>query len=118
LNKLPFEQRFLEIVKLEPNQFHYPDAAKLLIEIIKGHADSEDMTFDEAANDLSNSPNYGDCSGIAGGVNVYRFLNGEVAEEFTRSDDSTWMSLEQLVTAVDEGIWQWFDADWIKVLDE
>ena len=117
MNKLPFKQRFLEIVKQEPNQFPYPDAAKLLIEIVKDHADSEGVTFDEAANDLSDRPNYGIC-GEAGGVNIYRFQDGEEIVNFTRDADSTWMTLEHLVDAVGDGVYGWFDAEWVKVLDE
>jgi hypothetical protein len=109
--KKNFQKRFLEIVmasKKEGERNQGPE--QLLRAVVREHAEAEDILFDEAAHYLSKRP---DWEGEFG-VNVYAKADGTLVEEFTAVDECTWIPLSVVVDAVDDGIWSWFDEEWIQ----
>lgn len=116
MKQTEYEKKFLGIALANPEIQNYPGAAHLLIEAIEEQSIMEGLTFEKMAVEMSKWVDFGQCGEI-GGVNVYRGNDGSEKVEFTSDIDSTWMSLEYIVRAVDDGVDDWFDSDWIQKLE-
>lgn len=109
-----FKKLFLEILENPAEKYATPGAARLLAEVVRNNAESEDITFADSALQLAEVPGYG-VGGEVGGVNVWRDEDGNESVEFVFSDDCTWMTLEALVQeAVSANLFSWYDQKWIR----
>ena len=85
------------------------DAAQLLVEIVRAIGQCKEKNFAEAAEILSNKPEYG-TEGQAGGVNV----DHQRGITYSLTEDATWVTLEDLVTVAMKGggAPDWWDSEW------
>lgn len=118
MTKQEFTALFLSIIKHEPSHFKFPSAAQVVKRAVQHYADCEHIPYEDAVVAMSDWPDYGDGNDRVGGVNVYVHEDGRRDVEFTFSSDSTWMSLERMVHAVEHGVDDWFDEEWATLVDD
>lgn len=105
-----FKEKLMEIVFDNSTKYAGNGAAILLVKLVQNRAKQEGCDFAQAAEALSNEPDFGK-NGEAGGVNV----NRQTGVGFIDSgEEYTWMTLEALVDATLDGghtpnLW---DAEW------
>ena len=104
-----FKNDFLGIVTDTTGKYADNGAADLLVELMQERSGRDGSNFAETVEKFSNRPDYGR-NGEAGGVNV----DHQTGTVYVNSDDSTWMTLEQLVTAAMNGGGppDWWDYTW------
>lgn len=110
MNQTDFKQSFLAIVNDDTDKYDDDDAASLLTDAVLGIAEMEGWSFEEAAESLSERPNYG-TNGEVGGVNIDHQTGVSYVEA---GGESTWVTLDILVEAVLKpgNGFNWWNNEW------
>lgn len=107
--KKSFAHRFLEVVNAKKDHEDPQGPEQLLRTVVQRYADDEEVSYNQAALTLAKNPDY---EGYFG-VNVYEDEEGRLEVVFTDSSESTWMPINSIVNAIDDGIWGWFEEEWV-----
>lgn len=83
--------------------------------VIEEYAENDDITIEQAIEELADLPEYGS-RGEGASVNVYQDDQGKLRGVWKASGDGTWVTLEALVEEIESGtsIPAWFDSDWYR----
>lgn len=105
-----FKEKFIEIVSDNTSKYFDNGAASLLKRLVQERAEREGCSLADAAEAMSNEPDFGK-DGAAGGVNVdyqtgVSYVDG--------GEECTWMTVEQLVIAALDGggAPDWWEYEW------
>lgn len=104
-----FKKNFLDIVTDTTGKYNGNGPAMVLVEFLNELAGKKSEIFAELAEKFSDLPEY--CNnGEVGGVNV----DHQTGASYVNSTDSTWMTLDGLVTAAMHGGGEpnWWNSEW------